>query len=440
MSGRAPTGASALEALARAHPELVAAVAGVGCAGHGLQRLSAAVADLVPAITAFTGCAVHVLADDGRSLLLTAASGPGWGQVGTRRHAAGEGLPGWVAAHRQPRTVPDDPDPARAADPAPPGGADPAPPGGAERHCLPVIDPRSGLVAVIEAGGPRGSAAAGAAALLRLVSGVLTPALCQARLLERARLRGVSAERFAERAVAAQEAERARLSREIHDGISQRLAGVGFHLSAAASLLPAGVQADGTREQIGLARALVDLAAAEMRAAIGGLRPPILDDLGLPAALASLARESQARAGQVEIGVSVLGELTDPLPDHVQTALYRIAQESLGNALAHAAPQTVDLILDLDATRVTLTVADDGRGFRLAPGRDDGGDDGPAPEDGRSSYGLRGMRERAELVGGWLAVTSRPNVGTQVRAVVPLPVRPQAPPAGDGPQLPDGPG
>lgn len=437
MSERAPTGADALELLGVDRPDLATAVGAISCAGHDLDGLSRALAALVPEATPLHGCRVYVLSDDGRSLLLTGAApsdgprggpgapgirgaGPGGrdgpttttlatdgglGRIAVARYAIGEGLPGWVAAHRTAshRPGPDDEDEQ-------------------DRLCLPVLHDRSGLIAAVEVNGPDSAPSSAAARQLRLLVGALTPALCQARQLEQFRDRGASAERFAERAVAAQEAERARLSREIHDGISQRLAGVGFHLSAASSLLPGERSTADVREQIGRARELVDLASAEMRAAIAALHPPVLDDLGLPAALSSLAREVQSRAEHTEIEVTLVGELPGPLPDHVQTALYRIAQEALTNALAHAAATSVELTLELGPRRVTLTVSDDGRGFRLAPGPVSAGPDGEGPRIGRSdSYGLRSMHERAELVGGWLNVASRRGTGTQVRAVVPLP-------------------
>jgi two-component system, NarL family, sensor kinase len=422
VSDRGPTGAQALDLLMAERPDLIAGVAAIGCAGHDLAGLCRALSALVPAATGVRGCRVYVLSDDGRSLDLdggtgsaatAATSGPD--RPAPARYPIGQGLPGWVAAHRTAShrrgTAAED-----------------------DRLCLPVLHDRGGLVAAVEVHGPGSTPEAAAARVIRLIVGTLTPALWQARQLEQFRDRGASAERFAEWAVAAQETERARLSREIHDGISQRLAGVGFHLSAAGSLLPGEHSTEGVRAQLGQARALVDLASAEMRAAIAALRPPILDDLGLPAALSSLAREARTRAEHVEIELTLVGELPEPLPDHVQTALYRIAQEALTNALTHAAAASIDLVLELETDRVTLTVIDDGRGFRMVPGPVSAGPDGETPRAGRAdSYGLRSMHERAELVGGWLSVSSRRGTGTQVRAVVPLP---GTGPAGTGPADP----
>ncbi|GAB2844964.1 hypothetical protein GCM10022221_50340 [Actinocorallia aurea] len=220
----------------------------------------------------------------------------------------------------------------------------------------------------------------------------------------------MSAEEFAERAIEAQEAERARLAREIHDGIAQRLASVGFHLSAALGALPAhgGPSVREARRQIEAARELTGRAFTETRAAIAGLRPPVLDDLGLSAALAALAREASARRPSLDITVTVSGELDAPLPDHLQTALYRIAQEAVANILRHASALSASLLLEFDRDRVRLIVIDDGRGF----------DPRTIPAD---SYGLRGMTERAELLRGRLTLRSRPGDGTTLRTVLPLP-------------------
>ena len=234
----------------------------------------------------------------------------------------------------------------------------------------------------------------------------LAGVLALGRALRAALEREHAAERFAEQAVAVQEAERARLVREIHDGVAQRLASLGFHLSAADRLLPGDPEQ--AQEQLALARELCDLAAAETRAAISGLRPPVLDDLGLPAALATLAREASSRQPTLDIAVTVTGEIDLPLPDHVQTALYRIAQEAVRNLLTHAQATCADIVLDHEPDRVTLTVSDDGAGFDRSQAR--------RPD----SYGLRNMAERAELLGGRTSVTSRPDQGTTIRTTLPL--------------------
>ncbi|MBO2451947.1 sensor histidine kinase [Actinomadura barringtoniae] len=331
---------------------------------------------VVRSAKSLTFCDVYVLDEDERAL--ECSGGPAV--------RLGEGDVGWVAAHGRPR---DHADGRGAAIPLSSGHA-----------TIAVVDVRSAALVLADD-----------VALVTELAGLFAPVLCSCRRLRGAQEREHAAERFAERAVEAQEAERTRLSRDIHDGIAQRLASLGFHLSAAQAALPE--HHPEAAEQIRVARDLCDLTAAETRAAIGGLRPPVLDDLGLSAALATLAREADGPGGSLDIIVTVEGELEDELPDHVQTALYRIAQEAVGNCLQHARASCVDLLLEHEKDRVRLTITDDGIGFSMqdvfAPGRH------------LDSYGLRGMAERAELLGGRVTVSSRPGVGTTIEVAVPLP-------------------
>jgi signal transduction histidine kinase len=205
-------------------------------------------------------------------------------------------------------------------------------------------------------------------------------------------------ERFTEQVIAAQETERRRLAGDIHDGISQRLVTLSYHLDAAGHTLR--TEPEQAAEQLARARELVDLTLDEARAAIGGLRPPVLDDLGLAGGLASLARTLPV--------VEVRLELADVrLPEHVEVALYRIAQECLQNIIKHARARTARLHFSATEQSASLEVADDGVGFDPSIGEDTG-------------YGMRSMTERVELVGGQLQVRSRLGEGTAITATVPI--------------------
>ena len=200
-------------------------------------------------------------------------------------------------------------------------------------------------------------------------------------------------------ALAAQEAERLRVARELHDEIGQTLTAITIQAERAAAGDPALA-----------ARALADVADAvresldEVRRIARELRPEALDDLGLVNALIALCTRVGAQGGP-EVRRELQGKLP-PLPAEVELVLYRIAQESLTNALRHADAGTVTLSLEADAESVTLRVADDGVGL--------------PPELPHGTAGLSGMRERALLVGGLFSVESRPGEGTEVRLTVPI--------------------
>jgi two-component system, NarL family, sensor kinase len=242
--------------------------------------------------------------------------------------------------------------------------------------------------------------------LLRSVAGLVAGAIENARLHRRLAEREAALERFAERTVEWQEQERRRLAGEIHDGISQRIVSLFFHLSAAADAIP-GAPGEAA-EQVALAQELAAAALDETRSAIAGLRPPILDDLGLAASLESLAHSFP----QLDVQVSATHQR---LAEHVETAIYRTAQEALQNAAKHASAHSVRVRLFPQRDKMVLEVADDGAGFdpaALPTGWQAGG--------GPSGFGLAGMRERAELLGGRLDLSSAPGRGTTVRLTVPL--------------------
>jgi two-component system NarL family sensor kinase len=378
MTGPMP-GDRALALLAERGADLLARTTSVACSGRELPDLADELAGLVVrSASSLTFCHVYVLDEEERILE----------SRGTAPALLGEGDVGWVAAHGLARSH-----------------------GDGRGAALPVRSAETGrTIAVIDVR-TADRCPDEDLELVTALAVLFAPVLASGRRLRTAREREHSAERFAERAIEVQEAERARVSRDIHDGIAQRLAGLGFHLSAAERALPG--DPGRARAQIKLARTLCELAAAETRAAIGGLRPPVLDDLGLSAALATLAREASRRQASLNVGVAVSGELEAELPDHLQTALYRIAQEAVGNCLRHAAAEGVDIVLAQGRDRVILTVIDDGRGFPVQ--------DVFAPDRSPGTYGLRGMAERAELLGGRLSVTSRPGAGTTVRATIPVP-------------------
>jgi signal transduction histidine kinase len=255
--------------------------------------------------------------------------------------------------------------------------------------------------------------------LLRSVAGLVAGAIENARLHHRLAEREEALERFAERMVEWQEHERRRMAGEIHDGISQRIVSLFFHLSAAADAIPGSPVI--AAEQVARAQELAAAALDETRSAIAGLRPPVLDDLGLAASLESLGH-----------GFPTLDVRVDAAPlsmaEHAETAVYRTAQEALQNAAKHASARTVRVRLGRQKDRVVLEVADDGTGFDPAASPAAGTPTGP------TGFGLSGMRERAELLGGHLELTSGPDRGTTVLLSIPyLPAAQCVAPGGDPP-------
>jgi signal transduction histidine kinase len=245
---------------------------------------------------------------------------------------------------------------------------------------------------------------------LEVVANVLALAIAQDQSQEAIELRVEERTRDIEQrlvAVAQDTAvleERQRLARDLHDSVTQALYGITLHAQAAQRLLASG---DGVSATDSL-RALQDTAQEaldEMRLLIFELRPPVLEQVGLAAALqARLA----AVEGRANLQTRLLVEEIDSLPSPVEQALYRIAQEALNNALKHAHAQRITVQLGQAQKRVILEIADDGSGFEPATAQENGG------------LGLRGIKERVAQLDGVLTLQSAPGAGTRLRVEVAL--------------------
>jgi len=199
--------------------------------------------------------------------------------------------------------------------------------------------------------------------------------------------------------LAAQEAERSRVARELHDEIGQTLTAVVLQAERAADGDPALAK----RELARVAGAVHE-SLDEVRRIARELRPEALDDLGLVNALIALCSRFNAQNGpRVR---RVLDGSLPPLPPEIELVIYRVAQESLTNALRHAEATTATVSLAADSEGVNLAIEDDGNGM-------------PAELAGDTA-GIAGMRERALLIGGRLSIESPSGGGTQVRLTVPL--------------------
>lgn len=211
------------------------------------------------------------------------------------------------------------------------------------------------------------------------------------RRLEAERRRAGSA------ALRAQEQERARVARDLHDEVNQSLTGLLLRLEAVTEEAPPELEAE-----LAETKTLANRAMLELLSLARQLRPTALDDLGLAAAISGQV-EQIAGAG-VEAELSTEGDFSD-LGDDVQLVLYRVAQEALSNAARHSDAARIAVKLRRSEGGAELEVADDGRGFAF--------------EQSERGLGIAGMRERALLVGGELTIESRPGQGTTVRLNVP---------------------
>jgi two-component system, NarL family, sensor histidine kinase UhpB len=198
-------------------------------------------------------------------------------------------------------------------------------------------------------------------------------------------------------ALKAQEEERQRLARGLHDEVGQSMTAVLLQLKR----LTAGATEE-QRAQLAEAQQVVKTSLADVRRLARELRPELLDHLGLASALASLADGFEERT-HVRVRRQ-LGRVLPPLDPRAELVIYRVAQESLTNVARHAQAAEVLLSLQRGNGSVVLRVIDDGRGF--GPGRAEGG-------------GLRGIRERALIVGGAAAIIPGPGGGVEVRLEVP---------------------
>lgn len=244
--------------------------------------------------------------------------------------------------------------------------------------------------------------------LLVSIGSQLAVAIENARLYEAVRRKEEASSTFLRRYIAAQEEERKRIARELHDEPAQLLTGLALAIGRASQVAAAN---DGElRRALASANALTERISTEVGRIIRDLRPTLLDDLGLLEAL-----EFYADTRLRPLGIQVISETvgTDGrLPPELETALFRVAQEAMSNIARHAQAENVSLTLEFQDEFVAIDIEDDGQGFDVEATlarRQDG-----AP------FGLMGMRERVDLLNGTLVVESRPGEGTSVRVRVPL--------------------
>ena len=249
------------------------------------------------------------------------------------------------------------------------------------------------------------------AALARAIADQLSIAIENATLYDEVQQSGKVRGELLHRVVSAQEAERQRIARELHDGTGQTLTALGLGLAAAADRLDNDPEA--VRRQLADMKAMNAQVLQEVHNVIADLRPSILDNLGLLPALRGHIRAFEQRTG-IQAQLLTQGKSARLKPD-IETTVFRIVQESLTNVVRHAGASSVLVQVVFGESDVRLSVDDDGRGFDVAAAL--------AAADGRAAWGLLGIGERASLVGGTAEIDSRPGQGTTVRVAIPDPYK-----------------
>lgn len=245
--------------------------------------------------------------------------------------------------------------------------------------------------------------------LLNAIGRQLGVAIDKARLLEELKQREDLRGQLLERVISAQEEERRRIARELHDETSQSLASIVVGLKAAEKTMP--IDPSQSQEIMSGLRSSVSQTVKEIQNIIYDLRPTLLDDLGLIPAL-HWYTESRLKEQGVEVELSIEGR-PKRLPPELETTLFRVAQEAVTNVIRHARARQVWLNLKFDIDAASIRIRDNGHGFLVRQ---------PASSpNGRKALGLLGIQERASLLGGKFKVRSTPGEGTELMLWIPVP-------------------
>ena len=246
--------------------------------------------------------------------------------------------------------------------------------------------------------------------LLNAIGDQLGVAIEQAQLHDRLRRGRERYQRLAQNILVAQEDERKRLARELHDETSQTLSGLALSLQALVEITESSSTLDDTfRKQLKKAQSLAVQVSTEVTRLIHELRPTLLDTLGLVPAIRRYAEDILRPIG-IEVSMEVKGEPLALLPE-VEVGLYRIAQGTIGNVLKHSEAKNAQITLEYEEDQLLMSVKDDGVGFDVSKltGVD---------EEGRGS-GVFGMKERVKLMGGSCSIESQPGQGTLITVKIP---------------------
>lgn len=226
----------------------------------------------------------------------------------------------------------------------------------------------------------------------------------QERTVQLQQMAGVRGQ-LLDQVISAQEEERRRLARELHDEVGQALSSIMLELARAIDGLPS--EAAEARERLARSRTIAAQTLGELRKLIYDLRPEVLDQLGLVPAIRSYAK-SHFEGRNIKVIFSFQG-LKGRLQQRTEITLFRVIQEAITNVIRHAEASVVKIQIAVEDGLITASVDDNGKGFDPDVGFGKSG-----------SWGLRGIKERAMTVGGRLSIESKPGEGTRVKLEIPL--------------------
>lgn len=401
MSKGAVTGRTAAESRERDILYRVIQIASSSLRTDGVLR---EVVQLVTEAVAADACLVYLWDRDLDALVLRACSPAYEDCIDRVRLRAGEGVAGWATEHRESVLL------RRNARADPRYRSIPELEGEQYEAMLsvPIIARSADLIGAINVHGrTAGQFSDEDMRFLESTASLLAGGIENAQLFQLAQHKEEALAALMRKTIQVQEEERRRVATEIHDGVTQQLVSIWFRVHACQRLLERAAVEEALRE-VRATKDLIDHTLVDARSAIYDLRPATLDDLGLVAALHELASRFREDAG-IDVTIRAPNELR--VSPHLETALYRITQEALTNIRKHARAREVVVALRTTSGSVELEVRDNGAGFDL---------DAFSRSRTRTSFGLAGMRERIELVGGQLAIRSAPGEGTTLRAAAPI--------------------
>ncbi|MBE0415288.1 MAG: GAF domain-containing protein [Dehalococcoidia bacterium] len=367
-----------------------------------LERLFDVILEIVWKETEADCVSLMLLDEAGQELVVKAALGPS-GRVKNGKERVGEGLAGWVAKTAEPLMLTEEthiePHLRRAMTEM----------GAFSVLCLPLVV-KGRVIGVLRSSKTKGAPFSSSdLEFLSILCGQAAIAIENARLFSRVKTQQIRVEQLLKQATLAQEDERQRVSLEIHDGAAQWMVAASYRIQAFHRIL-AKYKVAQAETELHEIRNIIDQSIKELRRVIANLQPPALGELGLLEAL----HQNLEKFGK-DTGIAYSSQI-EGIPLHIPPilgiAVYRVTQEALTNVRKHAQATKVDVILRFQEDELCVVIRDNGKGF------------GPSHVLGNArsvgQVGLKGMKDRAETLGGTIAIESAEGMGTTITLTLPI--------------------